>query len=70
MTWVEHSAALTEITKSERELDSGPAPSRQPEAARSWSPLALRHINAAIESSSVRPAAAQHFPESKPPRSR
>ncbi|MEV3853167.1 hypothetical protein AB0J38_02450 [Streptomyces sp. NPDC050095] len=70
LTWVEHAPALAEITQAERELATGSAPSRQPEAARSSSPLALRHINAAIESSSARPAAIQHFPGNKPPRSR
>ncbi|MZD08302.1 hypothetical protein GTW43_24940 [Streptomyces sp. SID5785] len=77
LTWFEHADALTEITQTERALAAkptsphrGPLPPQRTEAARAWSPHALQHINAALESSSVRPAATRLFRGDTPPRSR
>ncbi|MFZ3572299.1 hypothetical protein ACOKM5_35815 [Streptomyces sp. BH097] len=79
LTWLERADVLTEIAESERALAMHPGqlcaeqslPHQRPEAARAWSPGALQHINAAIESSATRSATAQPFRRTDaPPRSR
>ncbi|MGH4028715.1 hypothetical protein ACQB60_07240 [Actinomycetota bacterium Odt1-20B] len=78
LTWMDNASVLVEMAHAEKELptpSSRPAgrvqgPSARTEAARAWSPYALRVINAAIEETVLGSPPMRPFNSARPPRSR